>query len=103
MRRFNAFTGLLLSAYFAVAGAWHHHAIPKLDHGHVGLCSIPASAPALESCAICKAAGTMADVAASAISSCVDGPRAQLVATIDDAIVRTAFDLLTDPRGPPIV
>jgi hypothetical protein len=98
-RRCTAAVAFLLTAFFAVAGAWHDHPLPKDDHGHVGLCSVPSAAPALESCAICKAAETCAALDSIATHAAIEG-MARGIAT-DDAIPRGAIVPFTSTRGPP--
>lgn len=61
MRRFQAASALILTAFFAVAGAYHHHHLPRASHDHAGLCSDTSAAPALDTCAICQATHTAAD------------------------------------------
>ena len=98
-RRCTAAVAFLLTAFFAVAGSWHDHPLPKDDHGHVGLCSVPSAAPALESCAICKAAESRAALESIAAHAAVEG-MVRRIAT-DAAIPRGAIVPLPSTRGPP--
>jgi len=60
MRRLKAASALVLTAFFAVAGAYHHHRLPPPTHDHTGLCSNTSVVPSLDSCAICRSTHTAA-------------------------------------------
>jgi hypothetical protein len=102
MQRLKAFSALVLTAFFAVAGSFHHHPIPKPTHDHLGFCSASSVGIALESCALCKVAHTPAQLAAHPIAN----------VTLDSAFHRrdaatcapsAGRSLLCDPRAPPAV
>jgi hypothetical protein len=103
MKRSVALAALLLTAYFAVAGAFHHHAVPIGDHEHAGLCSVPAAAPHLESCAICKAAGAASGPVVCARVAAVDRPSVARLPMVTAPAVAAGHALPHVPRGPPTV
>jgi hypothetical protein len=103
MRRFKASAALLLTAFFAVAGSFHHHPLPKPAHDHAGFCSAAAAGIALESCALCKVAHTTIDLAAREIAPYrLDSASPLAVATVY-APANAGLLLLCDSRAPPAV
>jgi hypothetical protein len=102
MHRFKASAALLLTAFFAVAGSFHHHPIPKPTHDHAGFCSASSVGIALESCALCRVAHTPVQLAARAIPAiALDSPFClSETATRAPSAGRS---LLSDPRAPPAV
>ena len=101
-KRFTGFAGLLLTAFFAVAGGFHHHELPKPAHSHPGFCSqSSASAPA-ESCAICQASHTSARLAVLLAAPADLGRTAQRIIAVAPAARTLVIGLLGDPRAPPI-
>jgi hypothetical protein len=102
MHRFKASAALVLTAFFAVAGSFHHHPIPKPTHDHAGFCSATSVGIALESCALCKVAHTPVQLAARATAAVSLDPmlRPGEAATCAPSAGRS---LLCDPRAPPAV
>jgi len=103
MRRLKSASALVLTAFFAVAGAYHHHRLPPPTHDHAGLCSSTSAAPTLDACAICKAAHTAAHrLAVVAVSGGFD--RALPLTVIEAlALITGNASLLSDSRAPPAV
>jgi hypothetical protein len=102
MRRFRAVAALALTAFFAVAGSFHHHAIPKLTHDHAGFCSA-ATVSGPESCAICKVAHTAVRLDAQAIALHTTHGASRLAVTAVFSLPGADGSLLCDSRAPPVV
>jgi hypothetical protein len=102
-RQFKGLAALLLTAFFAVAGSFHHHPLPRTDHDHAGFCSAASYASGLESCALCRIAHTSFQPAAGAVAAVATetDPRPILAAT--RALSSKECSPLPDPRGPPVV
>jgi len=101
MHRLKASAALLLTAFFAVAGSFHHHPLPKYTHDHAGFCSAAASSIALESCAICKVAHTTVHLAAQAAALSSIAKTSRSAVTAPCAPPSAGSTLLSDPRAPP--
>ncbi len=101
MRRFKASALLVLTAFFAVADAYHRHGLPLPTHEHHGICSETSSGPSLESCAICRAAQATADsLAVGSAVVALDRP-SPLAVTPALVTASVAASLLHDDRAPP--
>lgn len=103
MRRLRAFGLLVLTAFFAVAGAYHQHRLSRPSADHVGLCSDTSAVSSLELCAICQATHTAAEwPVVAAVASGLDQTSRLTVAR---AIAPTPINasLLHDDRAPPSV
>ena len=103
MRRFKASSALLLTAFFAAAGSFHHHPLPKTTHDHTGFCSAPSVSIALESCALCRVAHTSIRLAADAVAPFTIHPASRLVVTAIRTPATAGSSLLYDSRAPPAV
>jgi len=102
MYRTRASAALLLTAYFAVAGSFHHHAIPRPAHDHAGFCSAASTGIALESCALCKAVHAPFHLAARAIAS-IDLDRPSFAVETLSPALSAGRSLLRNSRAPPAV
>ena len=103
MQRLKASAALLLTAFFAVAGAFHHHELPRSSHDHAGFCSAPSAPIALESCALCRVAHTAVQLAGDAVATfTLDGTTPLVLAAIDTPS-SAARSLPGDPRAPPVL
>jgi hypothetical protein len=102
MRRLKASSALLLTAFFAVAGSFHQHALPKPTHDHAGFCSA-ATSIGLESCAICKVAQTAVHLAAQTIAPVTIDSASCLAIAARCAPPNAGRSLLRNPRAPPAV
>jgi hypothetical protein len=103
MRRFKASAALLLTAFFAVAGSFHRHDLPKPTHDHAGFCSAATAGIALESCALCKVAHTTVHVAARTFAPHTTDTGSLLATAPSCAAPSSRSALLSDPRAPPTV
>jgi hypothetical protein len=103
MRQLKASAALLLTAFFAVAGSFHHHPLPKPTHDHAGFCSAATVAVSLESCALCRAANTSVHLAAGALAPFTMDKASRLVVAASHAPATAGSSLLCDSRAPPAV
>jgi len=101
MRRFKAATALLLTAFFAVAGSFHHHPLPKTTHDHAGFCSAPSVSMALESCALCRVAHTAVHLVAGTNAKFTMDRESRLVVAATHRLATAGGSLLYDSRAPP--
>ena len=103
MRRLAAASALVLTAFFAIAGAYHHHGLPRAAHGHTGLCSNASDVSSLDSCAICKA--THAPAHRLAVVTVVPGLDQTSPLLVANAIAPLSLSpsLLHGSRAPPTV
>jgi hypothetical protein len=97
--RFKASGALLLTAFFAAAGAFHQHPLPTASHEHAGFCSA-ASTIALESCAICKAVHTVVQLAAAVTEHTIES-NARLIIAASWVSPHHERTLHGGPRAPP--
>ena len=102
-RRINGFAGLLLTAFFAAMGGFHHHELPRPSHEHAGFCSQASVSISIESCAICQASHSAARLAVLPVAPDALGRTAQRVTTSAPATRSVVASLLSDPRAPPAV
>jgi hypothetical protein len=99
MPRLKATVALLLTAFFAVAGAFHHHAPLAAIHDHAGACA-SATSIGLESCAICKLAHTTVHLAGQPSAfEIITGSRLAVAPTY--VPTSACCSLLRDSRAPP--
>ena len=103
MRRLKASAALLLTAFFAAAGSFHQHALPKPAHDHAGFCSAATTSIALESCALCKVAHTTVDLAAQEVAPHTLETASRFAATAIGSPADAGRSLLCDSRAPPTV
>jgi hypothetical protein len=103
MQRFKASAALLLTAFFAVAGSFHRHDLPKPSHDHAGFCSAATAGIALESCALCKVAHTTVHVAARTFAPRPIDPGSRIPTAATCAAPSAGSALLSEPRAPPTV
>jgi hypothetical protein len=103
MRRLKASAALVLTAFFAAAGAFHHHPLPRTTHDHAGFCSAATAGIALESCALCKVAHTSVDLAAQGIAPYTLDTPSRLAVTAICSPANAGSSLLYDSRAPPAV
>jgi hypothetical protein len=103
MRRFKASAALVLTAFFAVAGSFHRHDLPKPTHDHAGFCSAATAGIGLESCAICKIAHTTVHLAAGAVAPITIDTASRLVVAAICTPATAGSSLLYDSRAPPAV
>jgi hypothetical protein len=101
MQRLKASAALLLTAFFAVAGSFHQHPLPKPAHDHTGFCSAVSVAISLESCALCKVAQTVVHPAAQAIASFAVDSASRLAVAALGVPPSAGSSLLCDSRAPP--
>ncbi len=102
MQRLKALAALALTAFFAVAGSFHHHPIPKPSHDHAGFCSAASNGIAFESCVLCKAAHTAVHLAAVGTAAATLDASARCVES-RPAAAAAGRSLLRDSRAPPAV
>lgn len=103
MRRIKGVFALLLTAFFAVAGAYHDDRLPRPSHDHAGLCTDTSAVPEVESCGICHATQTAADrLAVIAVAGALD-QMSPLTVTGANAPASVIASLLPDDRAPPVV
>jgi hypothetical protein len=100
MPRLKATVALLLTAFFAVAGAFHHHAPLAAIHDHAGACA-SATSIGLESCAICKLAHTTVHLAGQPSAPLKIVTASRLAVAPRYAPTSACCSLLRDSRAPP--
>ena len=103
MQRVKASAALLLTAFFAIAGSFHHHPLPKPTHDHAGFCSAASVAVSLESCALCRVAHTSVHLTAAGAASFTTDTASRLVVAETRIPATAGRSLLCDSRAPPIV
>jgi len=100
-RRLTGFAGLLLTAFFAAMGGFHHHELPKPTHEHAGFCSQTSIGISIESCALCRASHTAARLAAIPATTGELNRTSYRVFAVVPAPRSIGRSLLSDPRAPP--
>jgi hypothetical protein len=102
-RRIHAAGALFLTAFFAAAGAFHHHPLPKTTHDHAGFCSAASATLSIESCALCRVAHTTADLAARAVAPLSTDAVSRFASASTLVPPSAGAALLCDSRAPPAV
>jgi predicted anti-sigma-YlaC factor YlaD len=102
MHRIRASAALVLTAFFAVAGSFHHHPVPTRTHEHTGFCSAASAGIAIESCALCKALQNPVHLTARSTSAVAQDAVPHLIPSAAQAEC-AGRSLLSNPRAPPRV
>jgi len=102
LQRPRATAALLLTAFFAVAGSFHHHQLPKTAHDHAGFCSASPVGISLESCALCKLAYNAIQFPERSNAAAALGSASRSI-EFPTCSPGAGILLLPDPRAPPAV
>ena len=102
LKRFRGSAALVLTAFFAIAGSFHHHELPEPAHDHAGFCAAAVDF-ALEACALCRVPQTSIHLSADAVASFAADVATHLAVGEKGALGSVVATLLRDPRAPPIV